>query len=246
MMFVQYFIWGAWAPTLGNYMSAEGIGDWIRLAYALGRLPALLGHFFLGMVADLFFDSEKLLGVLMLIAGAAHVYDAINCRDESFPSALGVTCTLLFPNPRTHGFVGLSSSKESGEGIPCGSCLWTIGWAAIGLFMGYVSRQMLLRLRFISEEVPHSFLVCIVLHFPYTPPPSRGQSTSWKQIAGIDAFNALKSKSFVVFLAAAMLIFIAFGTYFPYAPLYFSAINAEVLRTQTSLPTPVGRWRGGR
>ncbi len=69
------------------------------------------------------------------------------------------------------------------------------------------------------------FLGIYSFTLPKTPPPMAGQKTSWREIVGIDAFSALKSRSFVVFLIAATLIFIGFGTYFPYAPVFFGDVN---------------------
>ena len=64
-----------------------------------------------------------------------------------------------------------------------------------------------------------------------------GKETSWKQILGVDAFKALKSRVFIVFLAAAMLIFIAFGTYFPFAPIYFQTLHTDLGSTHFANPS---------
>lgn len=246
MMFVQYFIWGAWAPTLGNYMSAEGIGDWIQLAYALGPIACIIGPFFLGMVADRFFDSEKLLGVLMLIAGAAMCMMPSAAGTNLFLPLLGLHALCYFPTLGLTASLAFHHLKNQEKEFPVVRVFGTIGWAAIGLFMGYVLQADASATPLYIGGGAALFLGLYSFTLPYTPPPSRGQSTSWKQIAGIDAFNALKSKSFVVFLAAAMLIFIAFGTYFPYAPLYFSAINAEVFTGTNLFANPSGEMAWGQ
>ena len=71
MMFVQYFIWGAWATTLGNYMGTIDMAASIPTAYSFGPISTIIAPFFLGMVADRFFDSEKVLGGLCVLAGVA-------------------------------------------------------------------------------------------------------------------------------------------------------------------------------
>ncbi|MFB3062033.1 MAG: MFS transporter, partial [Candidatus Binatia bacterium] len=73
MMFMQYFIWGAWAVTIANYMSTPEVdmGELIPWAFSVGPISAIIAPFFLGMVADRFFNSEKVLGVLCIIAGVA-------------------------------------------------------------------------------------------------------------------------------------------------------------------------------
>ena len=245
MMFVQYLIWGAWAPTLGQYMKTIGIGEWTPVAYALGPIACMIAPFFMGMVADRFFDSEKLLGALMLIAGAAmcamplvpHTYflPLLALHALCYFPTLGLTASLAFHHLR-------NQEKE----FPVVRVFGTIGWAAIGLYMGYV-------LKADGTEIPlyiggggAIFLGLYSFLLPYTPPPSRGQVTSWKQIAGIDAFHALKSKSFVVFLAAATLIFIAFGTYFPYAPFYFMQVHEGFFSGTGLFANPSGEMAFGQ
>ncbi|MDE2827682.1 MAG: MFS transporter [Bacteroidota bacterium] len=225
MMFVQYFIWGAWAPTLGNYMTTIDAGEWIPLAYALGPVACMIGPFFLGMVADRFFDSEKLLGVLMLIAGAAMCAMPFAAGTDLFLPLLGLHALCYFPTLGLTASLAFHHLKNQEKEFPVIRVFGTIGWATIGLFMGYILQADNTPTPLYIGGSAALFLGLYSFTLPYTPPPSKGQTTTWKQIAGIDAFNALKSKSFVVFLAAAMLIFIAFGTYFPYAPIYFSAIH---------------------
>ena len=71
MMFIEFFIWGAWYVTVGNYMSKVGMTDAIYWAYTVGPIGAVISPFFLGMIADRFFATEKVLGVLHLIGGVA-------------------------------------------------------------------------------------------------------------------------------------------------------------------------------
>src|SRR2546423_3981024 len=71
MMFLEFFIWGAWYVTVGNYMAANGMKETIFWAYTVGPIAAIISPFFLGMVADRFFASERVLGVMQLIAGGA-------------------------------------------------------------------------------------------------------------------------------------------------------------------------------
>ena len=246
MMFIQYFIWGAWAPTLGNYMNSIGIGDQIPLAYALHPIACIIGPFFLGMVADRFFDSEKLLGILMLIAGASMSAMPLVEGTNLFLPLLGLHALCYFPTLGLTASLAFHHMKNQEKEFPVVRVFGTIGWAVIGLFMGYILQDDASSTPLYIGGGAALFLGLYSFTLPYTPPPSKGQTTSWKQIAGIDAFNALKSKSFVVFLAAAMLIFIAFGTYFPYAPLYFSAVHDGFFSGTGLFANPSGEMAWGQ
>ena len=71
MMFLQFFVWGAWFVTLGTYLNAKGFGGGdIGIAYLTNNIGAILAPFFVGMIADRFFASERIAGIMHL-AGAA-------------------------------------------------------------------------------------------------------------------------------------------------------------------------------
>src|SRR3954464_10237155 len=71
MMFLEFFIWGAWYVTMSTFMTEQKMTSNIGLAYMLCPIAAIISPFFLGMVADRYFSSEKVLAVLMLIGGGA-------------------------------------------------------------------------------------------------------------------------------------------------------------------------------
>ncbi|MEW6654986.1 MAG: MFS transporter, partial [Bacteroidota bacterium] len=71
MMFLQYAVWGAWYVTVGNYMGSIGMSDVIHWAYTVSPIAAIVSPFFLGMVADRYFATEKVLGVLHIVGGLA-------------------------------------------------------------------------------------------------------------------------------------------------------------------------------
>ncbi len=71
MMFIQFFIWGAWYTMIGQWLSKIGLVDTIGWVYTVGPIAAVLAPLFLGMVADRFFASQKVLSVIMVIGGVA-------------------------------------------------------------------------------------------------------------------------------------------------------------------------------
>src|SRR5258706_5250998 len=69
MMFLQFFIWGAWYTTVGNYMAAHGMAALAYLPYTVNPVAAIVAPFFLGLIADRYFSTEKVLGVLHILGG---------------------------------------------------------------------------------------------------------------------------------------------------------------------------------
>ncbi len=225
MMFVQYFIWGAWAPTLGNYMGTIGMGESVNWAYSLGPITAIIAPFFLGMVADRFFDSEKVLGVLSLIAGVAMMAMPSYSGTSLFLPLLFVHAICYFPSLGLTATLAFHHMTNPEKEFPVVRVFGTIGWIVAGLTIGKLLQADATPLPLYIGGAAALFLGVYSFTLPVTPPPSAGQKTSWKQILGVDALRELKTRSFVIFLVAATLIFIAFGTYFPYAPVYFKALH---------------------
>lgn len=227
MMFVQYFIWGAWGTTLGNYMGTIGMGELIPLAYSLGPVAAVVAPFFLGMVADRFFHSEKVLGVLCFAGGGALLLMPSFAGTPLFLSLLAVHALCYFPTLGLTASLAFHHLTQREKEFPVVRVFGTIGWIAAGIV---VSR--ILEADFESTPLYVAAAASIFLGFysftlPKTPPPSAGKKTSWREIVGIDALKQLRTKSFIVFLLCAMLTYIAFGIYFPYAPVYLAAVGIE-------------------
>src|SRR5512138_3542977 len=99
MMFLEFFIWGAWYVTTGNYMTGAGMTAEIKYAYMLSPIAAIVSPFFLGMIADRFFASERVLAVLHLIGGAAmlSVPTAAKAGPAAFLAVILVHCLCFMP-----------------------------------------------------------------------------------------------------------------------------------------------------
>src|SRR5215813_1465349 len=78
MMFLEFFVWGAWFVTLGTYLG-KGIGftgSQISYIYLMNNIAAIISPFFIGMIADRFFASQKVMGVLHVLGGVILYFSA--------------------------------------------------------------------------------------------------------------------------------------------------------------------------
>ncbi len=226
MMFVQFFIWGSWATTLSNYMTSQDMGGFIPLAFSFGPLACIAAPFFVGMVADRFFNTEKVLAALFLLAGAAMFAMPAFAGTPLFLTLLALHTLCYFPTLALTSSLAFHHIENQEKEFPVIRVFGTIGWIVTGLVISLV-------LGADSSATPMYLgggaslllgLYCFTL--PKTP-PARGESTSWRQIAGLDALKQVRSKPFIVFLVSATLAYIGFGTYFPYAPVYLADAGIE-------------------
>lgn len=81
MMFLEFFIWGGWFVTLGSYLATNlhASGAQSALAYSTQSWGAIIAPFIVGLVADRYFNAERLLGAIH-IAGGILLYALFSAR----------------------------------------------------------------------------------------------------------------------------------------------------------------------
>lgn len=227
MMFLQFFTWGAWFSTLGQCLGENNLGAYGGGAYGSAPIAAMLAPLFLGIIADRFFPSQIVMGVLFLI-GAGLMFGAESAAQSGngqlmvwlmtghmlcYMPTLGLGNTITF----TH--------VDRGD-FPKVRVWGTIGWIVAGLaigFMGWSSSVNMFKVAAISSLALgiYSFIL------PHTPAPAKGQKLDWKALLMFDAFKLLKNPGFAVFLICSTLICIPLAYYFGLTGNYLSNAGFE-------------------
>ncbi|HMN95929.1 MAG TPA: MFS transporter [Phycisphaerales bacterium] len=151
MMFLQFFIWGAWYVTTNNYMSAHGLSSVIAWAYTVGPIAAIVSPFFLGMVADRFFASERILsalhiagGVFIMLAPTMAKYQwgwaptegpLAFLREGPFLGILLLHMLCYMPTLALTNTVAFHSMHKPEKQFPLVRVWGTIGWIVAGLLI---------------------------------------------------------------------------------------------------------------
>ncbi|MGD9644127.1 MAG: nucleoside permease [Pirellulales bacterium] len=225
MMFLQYFTWGAFFVTLGTYLGKLGFsGERIGLCYGTSALGAIIAPFFVGMVADRFFATQRILAALHL-AGAVVLYGVSSVTEfGSFYPLLLLYFVCYMPTLALTNSLSFSHMSSPEKQFPGVRVLGTIGWIVAGLLVGYLRYEDVntaLHIAAMSSVILG--LYCLTL--PHTPPSNPGGSATVRDILGLDALDMLKQWPFAVFVVGSFLICIPLQFYYGFTNQFLNDIG---------------------
>ena len=243
MMFLEFFVWGAWYTTVAVYMAAEGLGDLTHWPYTVNPVAAIVAPFFLGLVADRYFAAQNVFGVLHLVGGAFMLAAPSLIGDPTlFILALLAYNLAYMPTLGLANTIAFEQLDDQEKEFPVIRVFGTVGWIVAGLAISFVLSPVLgvesaeaTAWPLYRTGVGSIILGLFSFTLPDTPPVAKGQPVSVSSIAGVDAFRQLGSRPFYVFLAASFLICIPLAAYYNFTQLYLGATGFENIAATQSL-----------
>lgn len=234
-MFLEFFIWGGWFVTLGTFLSKNLNATEFEKAnvFSTQSLGAIIAPFIVGMIADRYFNAERILGVLHLV-GAVLMYQMYGATDMStfYPYVLAYMILYMPTLALTSSvsFRQLTNPEKQFSAIR----IWgTIGWIVAGLVISYFwdakASEGALKNTFLLSGVASLVLGIFSFTLPKTPPVKldENEKPSFASIIGLDAIKLLKDKNFLIFFVSSVLICIPLAFYYSNANPFLSEIGLE-------------------
>jgi len=248
MMFLEFFIWGAWFVTMGTFLSQNlsASGSETAMAYSTQSWGAIIAPFIIGLIADRFFNAERILailhsagGVMMLMMASAESFD------DFYPYVLGYMA-LYMPTLALVNSVSFYQMSEAAKEFSLIRVFGTVGWIVAGAMISYyfswdsasAVADGMLQNTFLMAAYASFGLGIFSFFLPKTPPAkSAGEKVSLREILGLDALKLFNDRNYLVFFISSILICI---------PLAFYYQHANPFLTDVGLTNPTGKMALGQ
>lgn len=238
MMFLEFFIWGGWFVTLGTFLgnNLNASGSEIAQAFSTQSWGAIIAPFIIGLIADRYFNAERILGVLHLI-GALLMYRMSQATEFQtfYPYVLGYMIAYM-PTLALVNSVSFHQMNDPARQFSFVRVFGTIGWIVAGLVISYLFHwdaqeniaSGMLKNTFIMVAVASAILGIFSFTLPKTPPKiSKEEKVTLSDILGLEALKLLKNKNFLTFFIASILICIPLAFYYQNTNPFLSEIGVE-------------------
>jgi len=236
MMFLQFFIWGGWFVTLGTFLSGQlgASGGQIGMAFSTQSWGAIIAPFVIGLIADRFFNAERILAVLHLV-GAVLLYQLYRAADFGafYPYVLAYMM-IYMPTLALVNSVAFRQMRDPALEFSRIRVWGTVGWIVAGVMISFVfawdSKAAIasggLRNTFLMAALASVVLGVYSFTLPSTAPlKSEDRRSGLKQMLGLDALGLLKDRSYLVFFIASILICIPLAFYYQNANPFLADIG---------------------
>jgi nucleoside transporter len=248
MMFLEFFIWGAWFVTLGTYLGSNlsASGSEAAAIFSTQSWGAIIAPFIIGLIADRYFNAEKILGILHL-AGAFLMYQMYQSEEVGMFYTYVLSYMILYmPTLALVNSVSFNQMQNPEKEFANIRVWGTIGWIIAGLSISYIFHwdstesvsQGLLKNTFLLSGIAAFLLGIFSFSLPKTPPKiASTEKVKIGDIIGLDALKLLKDKNFAIFFVSSILICI---------PLAFYYQNAHPFLTEAGIENPTGKMAIGQ
>ena len=247
MMFLEFFIWGAWFVTLGTFLgnNLKASGSETAAIFSTQSWGAIIAPFIIGLIADRYFNAEKILGILHLI-GAFLMYQMYQSEEVGMFYTYVLSYMILYmPTLALVNSVSFNQMKDPEKEFANIRVWGTIGWILAGLSISFIFHwdtakaisEGFLKNTFLLAGIAALLLGIFSFSLPKTPPKVSDEKIKIGDIIGLDALKLLKDKNFAIFFISSILICI---------PLAFYYQNAHPFLTEAGVTNPTGKMAIGQ
>jgi nucleoside transporter len=240
MMFIQYVIWGAWYVTITTYLTQtlNFTGTQAGLVFSTVSLASLVSPFFVGLVADRFFATERVMAFLYIVsAGLLYLASQASTFSGVFWVML-LFCLAYFPTVALTNSITMQSVNDPGRDFPPIRVLGTLGFIVAVSFVSLNKLEASNGQFLVAAAAAVVMAIYSIAALPHTPPPARGQQVTWQRAVGLDTLSMMKQTNFMIFIIASILACIPLTFYYSFANAYLNDLrvpNAGFIMT-------LGQW----
>ena len=235
LMFLQYFIWGAWYVTLNTYLgeTLQFTATQIGLCYGTFAISAMISPFLVGLIADKFFATEKVLGLMHLLGAVLLIVASQATTFQFFYPALLLYTVSYTPTMALSNSLSFHQMVDPGKQFPGVRVLGTIGWIAANNVIGFLGYTNTVEQLYVAAVV--SLLLGLYSFTLPHVPPKKEKKVNIKEVLGFDALSLFKSRAFTTLIIASILTCIPLSFYFGFTASFLSDIGMDYIPNKISL-----------